>query len=883
MINDLSGQLADGANVVVNDGLAARQLEAYLARNSGRAQQRAWISDSIQTLDTWISSIWRDEESRQVLTASQSLALWQRVIEESAIADRLVSVRSVSRWAADAHRTLLHWGLNPDELRARSDDVDFASFLSWSKDYRVALRKNGWIDAHGIAFESAKAAPESGSNIAPLIWADILEPTPIQKAIYRGIGQAGGILGEWLPPVVDNQCSKVRLLDSSTEIVAAAHWAAKRLSEQPVQRIALVVTDLQSRRTEVHNALLDTLDPSAILLGSPSTVAYFDSRGLSSDHYPPIGAALTALELISPRGNFNTLSRWLRSPYFPEEEADETARALLEKKLRDELTSQLPFLVAYHRGGLARRITRDVPESASRLARAIQTANSAPHRLSPTSWTQIWRQVLGTLGWPSGVAEPNARIMPLWDSAMNEFSTLTAITGKISQTTALDQFERILARPQPTGPLPLYGLTLLERPEDVGPGYDAVWLTGFTDGQWPQRVRPNPLLSTRMQLVKSMPGSSPAEGLLRAQRITKRLVDRVPELFFSWPSMVHDYATEPSPLLKGISEIAPISLIPDIERRIYHAQFRNRLTGRSSVSDGCPPLIGQDIPGGAGTLTMQSRAPLLAFVSSRLHARPLETTMRGLSPRHRGIVAHRALELFFGRLSSHSELVSCSPDAREQWVATCVSQALKESFGPAVPVLQILFDLEQARLTNSLKSVVEVDLQRPAFSVTALEQRLVAERLGYRITCRLDRIDQLDSGGVAVIDYKTGQSATPADWFRERLRDTQLPLYSQFEDLNVKATVVGSLGANGFHYRGVWVSKGEFAGRPTKLPEDRNWEEQVAVWRTQLEQLVQEYAAGDTRIFLSDIDELKGALAPLTRVYEQLGLANGWLCPWEQL
>jgi ATP-dependent helicase/nuclease subunit B len=882
MIDDLPGQLADGANVVVSDGLAARQLEAYLALNAGRAQQRAWVSDSIQTVETWISSNWPDQESRQVLSASQSLALWQRVIEKSATSDRLVSVRSVSGWAADAHRTLLHWGLNPAELRAGTDDEDFASFLNWSRDYQEALRKNGWIDAHGIAFESAELTPQTDPNTPLLIWADITEPTPVQKAIYSGIEQAGGPVEKWCPPVVQNQSSKICLLDSSAEIVAAAHWAAKRLDETPEQRIALVVPDLQSRRTEIHNVLQDTLEPSAVLLGNRNPIAFFDSRGISTDHYPPIGAALAALELISPQGNFNTLSRWLRSPFFPDEDADESARALLEKNLREELASQLSFPVAYHRGGLSRRLHRDVPESASRLGRAIQIVNSAPRHFSPTNWTRIWRQVLGTLGWPSGITEPNARILPLWDSAMNEFSTLTAITGKISQATALDQLERILARPQPTGPQPLYGLTLLERPEDVGPGYDAVWLTGFTDAQWPQRAQPNPLLSTRLQLANTMPGSSPVEALQRAQRTTKRLVDRVPEIIFSWPSIVHDYATEPSPLLKETCEVTPLSLVPDIERRTNYAQFRNRSTGRSSLADNCPPHNSKDIPGGAHTLTMQSRAPLRAFLESRLHARPLEATIRGLSPRHRGIVAHRALELFFSRLSSHSELADCNSDSREQLIATSVSQALKEGFGPAAPALRILFDLEQARLTNNLNSVVEVDLKRPQFNVAALEQRLVADLLGYRITCRLDRIDNLNSGGAAVIDYKTGQSATPADWLRERLRDAQIPLYSQFPDLHVEATVVGSLGASGFHYHGVWVTKGDFAGRPTKLPQDRSWAEQVAIWRQQLELLVQEYTAGDTRMLLSDIDDLKGSHAPLTRVYEQLALANGWLCRWEQ-
>ncbi len=160
------------------------------------------------------------------------------------------------------------------------------------------------------------------------------------------------------------------------------------------------------------------------------------------------------------------------------------------------------------------------------------------------------------------------------------------------------------------------------------------------------------------------------------------------------------------------------------------------------------------------------------------------------------------------------------------------------------------------------------------------EVRQVAELKDFRLICRLDRIDTLSAGGVAIIDYKTGRDARPADWFRERLRETQLPLYAQSLGAQVTATVIGAVGTDGIKFRGVWAEKKEFPGHLTKLPDEHSWSRQLEVWREQLEMLVAEYAAGDTRILLADLDEATGSYAPLTRVYEQLALSRGWIDAW---
>ena len=167
----------------------------------------------------------------------------------------------------------------------------------------------------------------------------------------------------------------------------------------------------------------------------------------------------------------------------------------------------------------------------------------------------------------------------------------------------------------------------------------------------------------------------------------------------------------------------------------------------------------------------------------------------------------------------------------------------------------------------------------------AVEERRPVRLWELELRCRLDRLDVVSTGGslekLAIIDYKTGKRGTPTDWLRDRPRDVQLPLYTLAVGDAVSATVIALLRPEGVQYKGLSEQKGTFPGRTTTLPEGRTWSTQLEVWREQLENLAREFASGDSRVFKSDLAPAEGPLAPLTRIYEQIALANGSLEPWD--
>jgi RecB family exonuclease len=264
---------------------------------------------------------------------------------------------------------------------------------------------------------------------------------------------------------------------------------------------------------------------------------------------------------------------------------------------------------------------------------------------------------------------------------------------------------------------------------------------------------------------------------------------------------------------------------------------------------------------------------LRAFCQDRLGARELEPLRFGLSARLRGIATHRAVELLLGDLPAQSELAG-----REAQVGATAKRALARLFGRVRAPLAELFTLEAEQLERVLVALLRAETARAPFRIVAVEQRSENTLGRWTLSARVDRIDELADGSIAIVDYKTGENATSADWFSPRLRDAQVPFYASHATGQVGAAVVARIAPAATTYSGFWRGDA-FPGRPNRYARPEA-DEQVAVWRKQLLELATELADGDTRIFAASYDDAANAYAPLTRVFEQLALARGAATRW---
>jgi probable DNA repair protein len=841
----------------VRNALAARQWEAYYF-DSAQADATGWPTPPLYSYRAWLNAAWRTtlagDDPRALLTPVQSAALWRAIIEDSPAGRRLLDVRHAARWAEDAHRLLADWNLDASDVRSGDASADTRAFLAWQRSYRDRLVDSGWLDEPGLERES-RCAPRE-----PLALLDLFDPTPAQSALFETLKSQGFEVESRTPPTVECAARQIARRDFNEELETAAEWVRARIRADPRARLALIVPELVSEPAAVRQRIrraFRTCGPS-----DEEMPALALARGGPLDSEPAIGAALCALELSAARATFATLSRWLRSPFFHAPGQAQVDAAAAEVALRSELASQLPFLTAYERAGLAGRLDALAPDLGERLRAGLRELQAPRPAATPDVWARAWSRGLGHLGWPAPGCGVNDVVLRGWEEALTSFAQLTPILGPCGQDTAIARLEGIIAARGPAARLPLHGLHVLARIDDVGPAYTGVWVTGVTDRSWPEPVRLNPLLPAQLQIERGMPRATPTGALARARASMARLLARTPEVVFSWPRVVHDYAATLSPLLVGIPAIEEVGL--GLRPRARAATEQNRLLVPSL--DPAPVFKGARIPGGARTIDLQARSPIRAFCETRLHARELRPPPQGLSPRHQGIAAHRALELLFRRRPSQQALGASSPPASDD-IAASVQRALAELFGPARSALTALFELEGARLRALLRRFVETELERPPFRTVGVEERAEIRIGDFTIAGRLDRLDELADGTLALIDYKTGTRQPTPRWLDEPLTSAQLPLYALEVGPKLAALVTVGLGGETISYDGAARAPGLVANTLRAVPDEESWTAQIERWRGQIGTLVEEYAGGDVRVYTEDWSDAAAAYAPLTRVY----------------
>jgi probable DNA repair protein len=841
-----------GPRLIASNAPAARQWEAYYFDAAGGSAPTG-VTPAVYSYHAWLADRWRTtlatDAPDALLTPPQTAALWRTVIEASPDAERLLELRHAARWAAQAHQLLADWNLGLADVENADASRETRAFVTWQRSYVALLAEHGWLDASSLPRQLLRfATPEA------LVLLDLYAPTKAQTVLFATLQSRGWHVEARTTPRVECTARHVDCHDSNEELERAAEWARRRLEAHPDTRVALVVPNLTNETAVVLQRIRRAFGASPVGSGV----------GLPLDARPAIGAALGAIELSTAGATFATLSRWLRSPFFHAGQAQCDAAAA-EVALRNDLRAQLPFLTAYEQAGFAGRLAALVPDLAARLHMGLEELRAPRPVATPDVWARAWSRGLARLGWPAPGGGVDARTLDAWEEALAALARLTPIVGQCSQETAIEQLRATTELPR-AEPLPLHGLHVLARADDVGPGYSAVWVTGVTDRSWPEPTRTNPLLPAGLQIRQALPWSTPADSLARARSTLARLLARTRELVLSWPRLVHDYHALPSPLLAGIATASAADVGPG--RRTQATRPRRAL---ASIADPAPAFSGARLPGSARTLDSQARCPIRAFCETRLDARSLSSAAQGLTPRVQGIAAHRALELLWSRapVTGAASLPFTSDD-----IAASVQRALAETFGPARRALGTLFDLEAARLNELLARLVEAELKRPAFRTVGVEHKAEVLVGAVTIACRFDRLDELADGTLALIDYKTGASRTKAQWLDGRLASAQLPLYALEIGPRLSALLTLELGGRTIAYRGIARRPDLIADALDAVPDAAAWAALLERWRMQIQTLVEEYVGGDVRVYVEDWSDAAGEYAPLTRVYAHAALRH---------
>ena len=804
----------------------------------------AWIRQAEESL-TFSSQ----DSPSHVLDSFGAQQLWRQVIAQEESQRPLLDVGQAAALAMDADRLVCDWQLQvPQELGT----AEYERWLAWRQRYRERLQALDAQDANQMFERVCMAVREGRLDLScrTLLLAGFAELSPRLK-LLADLMQARSVevylLKHQQQPA--QRTVRVEVADPDEEWRIAAQWAVEQLQSHPQGCFAIVAAQLESSVPFAHRVLREAWKTAWPQEAPRYNIAV--ARPLAE--WPLVRGAMAWLHvqsefLRSGQCNAQVLGQALLAGACVGSYSEGSGRAALDVWLRRQGVLRMS-LADWHEQLAAR-----APQLAQAWQQTYDYAQAQVQAATLDAWMDRFRQSLSLLGFPGdGVLDSTAhQTLEALDHGMDALVAQAFVFGRVRRDGALSALDRLLSQTlfQPQRD-PQARLDVLGMLEAEGGRWDGIWVLGLTDDVLPATAKPNPLLPLQVLRQANAPRATPARELQWAQAMYEAMVCCAPDVSFSHARLKGEQMLRPSPFLRHLP-LQEISLASQVDP--------SPAPTLESVQDEQGPALqavaGEDSPalvrGGIGVLDTQARNPLWAFVKYRLGASELPAYAQASDPNIRGNFLHRAIDLVWRLLSTQENLQSAiERNALEPLLSQAIAQAAQEHLQGYATALR---ELECTRAQFVLLQWLSLELQRTPFQVEALEQKAVWRHGVLELNLRLDRIDRLLDGTLAVIDYKTGIG--PIDprthWMRERIVNLQLPFYAAVlgddPQAAVSALALVRLHARKTEVRGLSDADTGMEGlaRLEDWPmfAQNTWQGVLKQWRVTIEALADEYATG---------------------------------------
>jgi probable DNA repair protein len=488
-----------------------------------------------------------------------------------------------------------------------------------------------------------------------------------------------------------------------------------------------------------------------------------------------------------------------------------------------------------------------------RVAGLTKMRRELPASASPAEWAIRIDGILDAAGWPGQGALSSAdfQLLNRWRDLLNDLARMDLVSARMSLDTALVQLESMAGETVFQPETELTQVHLLGPLDACGLEFDAIWLTGMTATDWPARSSAAVLVSRRLQEEHGMPDGTPAETLDHARRLLARLCAAAPEVVCSYPRLLEDAEQTVSELLEELgSKPADAEADPG-----WHAVQLAGNAPLSTVDDQAPPIDGTErLVGGASTIQAQLNEPAAAFIGGRLAARALDEQASGLPALLRGNLIHDALYKLYLDKPSRDQVADWT-DVDER-IGVALDFAFARHERNADDVLLRLLAMERQRVGGLLREFLSVDITRGAFVVDSVESKVEFEEAGVRLELRMDRVDRLPDGSVAIIDYKTGAEKTFLTRQGEP-KEYQLVAYACAIDETIAELALANVDSRSVVFHGAGAADIE------------DWPAVLTAWSDRVRGACADMARGDVRLDRRQAADDARPLNLLTRFTER--------------
>ena len=266
-------------------------------------------------------------------------------------------------------------------------------------------------------------------------------------------------------------------------------------------------------------------------------------------------------------------------------------------------------------------------------------------------------------------------------------------------------------------------------------------------------------------------------------------------------------------------------------------------------SMGVPWPPGQTLPAGTRSLELQNMCAFRAYSELRLGSSELGVPEPGVAPEERGQLLHAALHILWRELRDSATLAAHAEPTLDSLIERSVAAAADDILGHAPDnVRPPLFVRECRRTIRLIKRLCVLELTREPFRVQDTEFEKTLTVSGAQMNVRIDRLDALESGGQAILDYKSGRRTT-ADWYGERPSHPQLLAYLAAVGGDVMAMATVNVTAREVRFDGI-ASSGQLLPKvrgvepPVGNAAGSAWEVRRTEWLACIERLANSFLAG---------------------------------------
>ena len=859
---DLFATLGDGATVVTASRRLARTLQLAYAEWCAGQGHTLWATPAIMTAEAWFGALWQTCSDltlsgvagmswRRTLTLRQERALWERIIVDSSHAHPMLRATAAAELAQEAWRLSHQWDLLPATWRDHASD-DHRAYAAWAHRFEAQLRALTAVTQAELPSLLHAQVEQLSAHVSQRVWWAGWERLPPQWQVFADALAAHGIaIAHHESHVTAAPVTRTRWSNPREELYAAARWARACVERDPHSSVAVVVTDLETRRHDVARIFAEVLAPHEADAERPGAGIYNISLGAPLLQAPMIQDAMLVLEAVTGSLPAPSFGRLLLSPYCghqPNVNQELACRALWDRYLRERGEAQVSIPEA----------CALLPPQAPVAAFAVDMAALAQMK-SHIQGVKYWREwiavidaALKCVGWPGArtVSSAEQQLHAAWITVLEQLTEFDAVLPPAKFSEVVTQLQRLATEHIFQPESPPAAVQVLGMAQAAGLCFDHMWVGGCHDEALPLPPRPSPLLPARAQRQQLVLGASSAASLQTAHHLISAWRVSAQYVTFSYAERDQDKLLHMSPLLAAL-DAADSSDLNYSTAPLWAEQLRVQpITEPRANKDAPVAVTAVEVAGGVNLFKDQSACPFRAFVRYRLSARALRPYRTGWEARDRGSIAHDALRVVWDDIRDSDRLHALNEDA----LLICAQRAARQAVQSAAEQRPQWFTphftlLETQRLARNLMLWLNAEKARSPFRILALESSHVFTIGGLTVRGRIDRMDRLLDGSVVIMDYKTG-NANRAHWFGQRLEEPQLPLYAVAASTPVSALLYVKVNAAALEFSG--LAEGDGWGRKvcsfdtSKYSHNgsHTWLSQIEEWRANLTALAAEFSAG---------------------------------------